>query len=113
MAEKEKNPFKHDSKTRFAKAEELDKKKVREQAEQLREALEYHNYRYYIKNDPEISDSRYDKLFRRLPAVVIDGQLYPVPLLQADCMEHDVGYFSVICIVHFFMSSRDGHYNIP
>jgi DNA ligase (NAD+) len=60
------NPFKHDPKLRFPKVDKLSKNQAREQAEQLREALEYHNHRYYIKNDPEISDSSYDRLFHRL-----------------------------------------------
>ena len=32
----------------------------------LREQLEYHNYRYYVLDAPEISDAEYDRLFRQL-----------------------------------------------
>ena len=32
----------------------------------LRELIQYHNYRYYVKDDPEISDSAYDRLLREL-----------------------------------------------
>ncbi|RMF83750.1 MAG: NAD-dependent DNA ligase LigA, partial [Nitrospinota bacterium] len=32
----------------------------------LREAIHYHNYRYYVLDAPEISDAEYDSLFRRL-----------------------------------------------
>jgi len=32
----------------------------------LREEIQYHNYRYYILDDPEISDMEYDHLFKRL-----------------------------------------------
>lgn len=32
----------------------------------LRERINYHNYRYYILDDPEISDAEYDHLFQRL-----------------------------------------------
>lgn len=35
-------------------------------AEQLRAALEHHNYRYYALDDPEIPDAEYDRLFREL-----------------------------------------------
>jgi len=35
-------------------------------AEQFRKLLEYHNYRYYVLDDPEISDAEYDALFREL-----------------------------------------------
>ncbi len=61
-----KNPYKSNPNTRFRKADKLSKKEAEQQAQQLREAIEYHNYRYYVKNDPAISDARYDKLFARL-----------------------------------------------
>lgn len=32
----------------------------------LREKIHYHNYRYYVLDDPEISDAEYDILMRRL-----------------------------------------------
>jgi len=34
--------------------------------EKLREAIRYHNYRYYILNEPEVSDAEYDRLMREL-----------------------------------------------
>jgi DNA ligase (NAD+) len=43
---------------------------TREQAqariEELRRLVEYHNYRYYVLDQPEISDEEYDALFREL-----------------------------------------------
>lgn len=36
------------------------------QVEDLRRALHRHNYRYYVLNDPEISDSEYDRMLRTL-----------------------------------------------
>ncbi|MHC4936270.1 MAG: NAD-dependent DNA ligase LigA [Planctomycetota bacterium] len=35
----------------------------------LREELKYHNFRYHILDDPEISDAEYDRLFRELEAL--------------------------------------------
>jgi len=32
----------------------------------LREEIEYHNYRYYVLDDPVISDAEYDRMFREL-----------------------------------------------
>ena len=35
----------------------------------LREELQYHNWRYYVLDDPQISDQEYDALFRELVAL--------------------------------------------
>ena len=37
-----------------------------ERAAELRERLHHHNYRYYVLDDPEISDAEYDRLLREL-----------------------------------------------
>src|SRR5271166_5459960 len=34
--------------------------------ERLREKLRHHEYRYYVLDDPEVSDAVYDRLFQRL-----------------------------------------------
>ncbi len=39
---------------------------VRALARKLRKELNYHNYRYYVLDDPVIADAEYDRLFRRL-----------------------------------------------
>ncbi|MFO7923036.1 MAG: NAD-dependent DNA ligase LigA [Bacteroidales bacterium] len=44
----------------------MSEKEAGKEIEQLREAIEHHDYFYYIKNDPVISDSKYDQLFDRL-----------------------------------------------
>ncbi len=38
-------------------------------AAELRQALEYHNYRYYVLDSPEISDSEWDRMFRELQEI--------------------------------------------
>jgi DNA ligase (NAD+) len=40
--------------------------RIRQRVAELREQIEYHNYRYYRLNDPEISDAAYDALFQEL-----------------------------------------------
>jgi DNA ligase (NAD+) len=40
-----------------------------ERAARLREEIEYHNYRYYVLDDPEISDAAYDGLMKELEAL--------------------------------------------
>jgi len=42
------------------------KKSPASRAEVLRTSIEHHNYRYYVLDDPEITDSDYDRLFRAL-----------------------------------------------
>lgn len=54
---------------------------------QLREQLHYHNYRYYVLDDPEIADSEYDQLYRELEAL---ESLYPT-LITPDSPTQRVG----------------------
>ncbi len=42
---------------------------VRARAEWLRRQLEHHSYRYYVLDDPEVTDAEYDVLFRELLAL--------------------------------------------
>ncbi|MBI3327529.1 MAG: NAD-dependent DNA ligase LigA [Nitrospinae bacterium] len=44
----------------------MDRREARRQLEQLRQEIEYHNYRYYVLDDPEISDAEYDRRMRQL-----------------------------------------------
>ena len=39
---------------------------IKSKAEELRDRINYHNYRYYILDSPEISDNEYDRLLRKL-----------------------------------------------
>ena len=41
-------------------------KTIKSEVDRLRHELTQHNYRYYVLDDPLISDAEYDKLFRRL-----------------------------------------------
>jgi len=45
---------------------------IKKEIEQLREKLRHHEYRYYVLDDPEISDAAYDKLMQRLQALEAD-----------------------------------------
>jgi DNA ligase (NAD+) len=42
---------------------------IKKEIEKLREKLRHHEYRYYVLDDPEISDAAYDKLMQRLQAL--------------------------------------------
>lgn len=60
------NPYIDDPPTDFEEIESLDETTASDQAEQLREALRYHDRRYYTEADPIIPDRTYDALFSRL-----------------------------------------------
>jgi DNA ligase (NAD+) len=51
--------------------DEIEKAKI--ELVTLREKINYHNYRYYILDDPEISDAEYDRLFQNLPGTGHSG----------------------------------------
>jgi len=42
---------------------------IRQRAEDLRERIRYHNHRYYVLNDPVVSDTEYDALMDELRAL--------------------------------------------
>src|SRR5260370_4062178 len=39
---------------------------VKKEMEELREKLRYHEYRYHVRDDPEIPEAAYDRLLNRL-----------------------------------------------
>jgi DNA ligase (NAD+) len=51
------------------KIEGMTKSQGKQRAEALREQIEHHNWRYYVQNDPEISDAEYDELKRELEVI--------------------------------------------
>jgi DNA ligase (NAD+) len=60
------NPYVEEPDTEFEPVESLSESAAREQAAALRDAIRYHDYRYYVENDPVIGDRTYDALFSRL-----------------------------------------------
>lgn len=48
------------------KVETYSREEARKRIEELRRLIEYHNYRYYVLDSPEISDAEYDALYREL-----------------------------------------------
>jgi len=43
-----------------------EKADIAAEIDRLRREIEHHNYRYYVLDDPEITDDRYDRIMRRL-----------------------------------------------
>lgn len=67
--------------------EEEGKEAVNKYIEDLRKKIHYHNYRYYVLNEPEISDAEYDRLFKELEEL---ESKYPV-LVTHDSPTQRVG----------------------
>src|SRR5438874_12153789 len=55
--------------THFLQHEILQQKDI----ESLRNALRFHEYRYYVLNDPLISDYEYDQLYKALEKIEIEN----------------------------------------
>ncbi|MBD3419075.1 MAG: NAD-dependent DNA ligase LigA [Chitinivibrionales bacterium] len=51
---------------KFEKVDSISRQDARQEIDKLREAIHYHDWRYYIENDPVISDEAYDRLLNRL-----------------------------------------------
>jgi len=58
--------FKKNAKTRFRDVGRISLEQACAEAEALRAGIEHHDYLYYVKDRPAISDAAYDKLLRRL-----------------------------------------------
>ena len=50
----------------LSKMDSMASEAIKKRVEKLREEIEYHNYLYYILDQPEISDAQYDRLMREL-----------------------------------------------
>ncbi|AQL42675.1 DNA ligase (NAD(+)) LigA [Halorientalis sp. IM1011] len=99
------NPYVTDPDTDFSPVEDLGEDTAREQAERLRAAIRYHDYRYYVENDPVIGDRTYDALFSRLQdledAFDLDREDSPTrrvggePVDELDTVEHVAPMLSI------------------
>ena len=101
----ESNPYVEDPPAEFESVDDLDASTAREQANALREAIRYHDYRYYVANDPAIGDRAYDALFARLedleeafdlaredsPTQRVGGE----PVEELDAVEHVAPMLSI------------------
>ena len=92
------NPYVEDPDTDFDPPETLTEQEGREQVDLLREAIRYHDHRYYVEADPVIPDRTYDALFDRLErledAFNLDREGSPTrrvggePLEELETVEH-------------------------
>ena len=61
--------FKIEKAMNIKNPEKISREDAEEHIDALREKIEHHNYLYYVKNDPEISDNRFDRLFNALQVI--------------------------------------------
>ncbi len=47
----------------------MNKNDAKKQIQRLRDEINYHNYQYYVENNPVISDYEYDMLLKKLEAL--------------------------------------------
>ena len=57
----------------------MEKEKISENIEKLRNELEYHNYRYYLLDDPVVTDQEYDHLLRELARLEAENPEFADP----------------------------------
>ena len=60
---------------------------ARREISEIRDEINHHNYRYYVLDDPQVTDQHYDQLMRRLQALESE---YP-ELISADSPTQRVG----------------------
>ncbi len=63
------NPYIEDPPFDFDPVDTVDESEAKAQVELLREAIRYHDHRYYRLADPDIPDRAYDRLFSRLESL--------------------------------------------
>ena len=57
----------------------MEKEKISENIEKLRNELEYHNYRYYVLDDPVVTDQEYDHLLLELARLEAENPEFADP----------------------------------
>ena len=57
----------------------MDKKRAKKEIGELTKVLEGHNYKYYVLDEPTLSDAEYDRLFRQLEELEADHPELVIP----------------------------------
>lgn len=88
----------------------MDLEKLKKHYKSLLSAVQYHNYRYYEKNDPAITDVEYDKLYRELVQLErkhpeLKGTLSPTETVgsgEGDYVEKRKHYYQMYSLDNVF-----------
>jgi DNA ligase (NAD+) len=68
----------------------MDKEEIKARIENLREKLHYHNYKYYVLAEPEISDFEYDQLLKELTDLEKDHPEFADPNSPTQRIGNDI-----------------------
>ena len=68
---------------------------IKNEIEDLREKLRHHEYRYYVADDPEISDAAYDRLMGKLKELEAAHPEHPSLIDQAHVLDEQFGVVNV------------------
>jgi DNA ligase (NAD+) len=111
----------------------IKKEKPKDYIDELRDIIEHHNYLYYVKNKPEISDKRFDRLFSALqeaeedhpelrtensptmrvgapPVEYLEEVEHVVPLLSLNSVQEEAGIKDFLDFVRRELSKEDIEY---
>ena len=81
-----------------------DSAKVQKEIEKLREGIRRHEYLYYVKDEPEISDAAFDKLMNRLKELEAE-----YPRLVTPKQQEAYGCSPLFLVVSFYTApGRNG-----
>lgn len=58
--------FRQEKHSDHAREDTMDRSEAEKEIQQLRAEIEYHNHRYYVLDDPVVSDTEFDRLMHRL-----------------------------------------------
>lgn len=67
----------------------MNKEEAKKRIEKLRKEINYHNYRYYVLNDPIITDGEYDKLFQELVRLEEEYPEFKTPTSPTQRVGHE------------------------
>lgn len=100
------NPYLKDPPTDFDDLDHLSEDAAEEQIEMLGEAIEHHDQKYYVEDEPIISDASYDDLFERLQRLEEEfpefasensptSRVGAPPIDELDTVEHEAKLLSL------------------
>jgi DNA ligase (NAD+) len=91
--------------------EEGQKKDIQQRINKLRQTLDYHNHRYYVMSQPEISDFEYDQLMKELKELEDKHPEFTDPSSPTQRIGNDLNKNFIQVYHHYPMLSLDNTYS--